>query len=339
MRENIENKVQINKTEEFFEGLNPDLWKELSSLSQEEQDDVWFNLTQKHLKDFKNKKENTKDFRLEEMKLMFLNQLSKNNVVLDKNMPQKGFYIENKNQELKSQKIERFGNFGNLINTISEEVDDFFKKDNKPFQLLVGGIGISGKATTRRVLTKELSDKYKDKKIISWDRDYEKIFPIPEDWQGDINVIEDVHGLDEEIEEENKFKRFNGSDGLPNGYNMIIYVLPSAKTFKQSMINRGMGWLEVGKLDLTAPDKEYAKNKKEQIKETAEELDRFSIIAKEWFKEQLRVLRILKDKGVKIAVVDPSEIFKKLYGFEYNSELLDKSYLEALEILTEKRNN
>ncbi len=94
-----------------------------------------------------------------------------------------------------------------------------------------------------------------------------------------------------------------------------------------------MGWLKIGKLDLTAPEKQYPEEQKERIKQTAEELERFLPEARKWFREQLRVLRELKNRGVKIAVVEPSEILKKLYNFEEKPELLDKSFSEALEML------
>ncbi len=158
---------------------------------------------------------------------------------------------------------------------------------------MVGGIGISGKATLRNVLSRELSEKLSERKVISWDRDYQKIFPIPSEWQGDINVIEDVHGLDEERDENGKLKRFDGAEGLDGGYNMVVYVLPTASTFRQNLIRRGVGWLRIGKLDLTAPEKQYPDDQKEKIKQL--QLD--------YVREDSRTLeffRSLKNKGVTI---------------------------------------
>ncbi len=142
-----------------------------------------------------------------------------------------------------------------------------------------------------------------------------------------------MHGLDEERDENGKLKRFDGTEGLNEGYNMVVYVLPTANTFRQNLIRRGVGWLRIGKLDLTAPEKQYPDNQKEKLNQTAGELERFLPEAKKWFREQLGVLRELKNRGVKIAVVEPSEILKKLYNFEEKPELLDKSFSEALEIL------
>jgi hypothetical protein len=90
-------------------------------------------------------------------------------------------------------------------------------------------------------------------------------------------------------------------------------------------------------LDLTAPEKQYQGEQKEKIKQTADELERFLPEARKWFREQLRVLRELKNRGIKIAVVEPSEILKKLYNLEEKPELLDKSFSEALKILLEKQ--
>ena len=332
----IENEPEKSATDTHIEHLNPQLWKELSSLSSEQQDERWFNLTQKHLKDYKEGKSTEERFESEELEFLFLNRLSAKNIsLLSPEIPQRGFYFD---PERKSkQRMEKFGNFGNFISIIQNETEKHIKETQKPFQVLVGGIGISGKATLRNVLSKELSEKLSEQKVISWDRDYQKIFPIPDKWQGDINIIEDVHGLDEKRDENEKLKRFDGSEGLPEGYDMVVYVLPSAAIFRQSLIKRGVGWLQAGKMDLTALEKQYPDEQKEKIKQTADELERFLPEAKKWFREQLRVLRKLKNRGVKIAVVDPSEILKKLYNFEEKPEFIDKSFSEALEMLLKEQ--
>lgn len=342
-------------TDIYMENLNLELWQELSCLTPEQQDERWFNLTQEHLKNYRElelalkEPELTKEmelkieekvklllttekFKLEELELLFLNQLfAKSIPSLSPEMPQRGFYFDPEEQP--KQRMKKFGNFGNFIETIQEEAEKHKEKISKPFQVLVGGIGISGKATLRNVLARELSEKIPKQKVISWDRDYQKNFPIPDKWQGDINIIEDVHGLNEKRDENGNLKRFDGSEGLPEGYDMVVYILSSAATFRQSLIKRGIGWLQAGKMDLTAPEKQYPEEQKERIKQTAEELERFLPEARKWFKEQLKVLRELKNRGVKIAIVDPSEIFKKLYNFEEKPEFIDKSFLEALEIL------
>ena len=152
-----------------------------------------------------------------------------------------------------------------------------------------------------------------------------------------IIIIEDVHGLDNERDENGKLKRFNGTEGLAKGYNMVVYVLPITNTFRQNLIKRGVGWLQARKLDLTdIEEKQYSNNQEQKIEQTANELERVLSKAREWFKEQLKVLKELKNNGVKIAVVEPSEILKSLYNFEEKSELVDKSFSEALKILLEK---
>jgi len=341
MQENFkpkfEKEPEKTETDIHLEHLNPQLWQELSALSNEQQDECWFNLTQKHLKDYKEGKSTEEKFKSEELEFLFLNHLGAKSIpALNLEATQRGFYF---NPEKKpKQRIEKFGNLGNFITIVQSEAEKHIKKTSRPFQILVGGIGISGKATLRNVLVKELSEKFPEKKVISWDRDYQKIFPIPAEWQGDINIIEDVHGLDEERDEDKKLKRFDGTDGLPAGYDMVVYVLPTAKTYKQSLIRRGMGWLRIGKLDLTAPEeKQYANNQEQKIKQTADELERSLSEAQKWFKEQLRVLRELKNRGIKIAVVEPSEIFKQLYNLEEKPELADKSFAEALRMLSGKQ--
>ena len=324
-------------TDMYLEHLNPRLWKELSGLSSEQQYERWLNLTQKHLRNYKEGKSAEEQFRSEELEFVLLDRLgAKNMPPLNPETAQRGFYFNPEKQP--GRRMENFGNFGNFILTIQGEAEKHIKETQGPFQVLVSGIGISGKGTLRNVLSRELSEKLSERRVISWDRDYQKLFPIPSEWQGDINVIEDVHGLDEERDENGKLKRFDGVEGLPEGYNMVVYVLPTASIFRQSLIRRGLGWLGAGKLDLTAPDeKQYSDNQERKIRQTAEELEKFLPEARKWFREQLRVLRELKNRGVKIAVAEPSEIFRKLYNFEEKPELLDKSFSEVLETLLKER--
>jgi len=342
MLENFESKIKLEKsleksgTDTHLEHLNPQLWQELSNLSVEQQDDRWFNLTQKHLKDYKEGKSAEEKFKAEELEFIFLNRLGdKNMFSLNPETVQRGFYFDPKKE--RGQRMEKLDKLGSFVTTVQNQVEKHNKETQRPFQVLVGGIGISGKATIRNVLAKELAEKIPKQKIISWDRDYQKLFPIPLEWQGNIHIIEDVHGLNEERDESGKFKRFDGVDGLTNGYDMVVYVLPTARTYRQSLIRRGMGWLRVGKLDLTAPDeKQYAESQEQKIKQTADALEKFLPEAQKWFKEQLRVLRELKNKGTKILVVEPSEILKQLYNLEEKPELANKSFAEALKILSEE---
>jgi len=330
----IEKESEKLATDTHLEHLDPSLWQELSSLSSEQLDERWFDLTQKHLRDYKEGKLVEAEFKSEELEFIFLNHLGAKNIpLLNPEMAQRGFYFDPEKQP--GQRMEEFGNFGNFIMTIKNEAEKHIKDTAKPFQVLVGGVGISGKATLRYVLSKELSEKLPQQRVISWDRDYQKIFPIPVEWQGDVNIIEDVHGLDEKRDKEGKLKRFDGVEGLLEGYDMVVYILPVANTFRQNLVRRGLGWLRAGKLDLTAPDeKQYSDDREQKIKQTADELERFLVVAQKWFREQLRVLRELRNKKIKIVVVEPSEIFKKLYNFEEKPELINKSFSEILGILS-----
>lgn len=116
---------------------------------------------------------------------------------------------------------------------------------------------------------------------------------------------------------------------------MVIYVLPSLETFQQALIRRGSSWLKRGKLDLTKPEISYSSDKIEgRIKETAEELNRILSLSKNWYMNQLKVLRELKKRGVKIVFVDPLEIFKKLYKFEIKESALPRR--ELIKLLEEQ---
>lgn len=322
MSENLKTKFEKEPketaTEIYLKELNPKLWEEISSLSVEQQDERWLNLTQSHLEDYEAGKFDKEKFKLEELEFLYLNHLTAKEIpALDSEMPQRGFSFT------PEQGMKRFGNFGNFIESIKKEAEQSMEKTSKPFQILVGGIGVSGKATLRNILAKELIEKLPQKKIISWDRDYQKIFPPP--WQGDINIIEDVHGLDKDLE------RFDGKEGLPNGYDLVLYCLSPKQTYRQTLLKRGEAWVETGKIDLTAPEKEAPVQLEERIREAADELERTWKVGKDWFKEHFAVLRKLKKRGTRLAVVDPTRIFKELYHFKEQPELLDKSILEALE--------
>lgn len=336
MQENFESKIEKGQeelaTDMHLEHLNPQLWRKLSALSPEQQDERWLSLTQKHLKDYKEGKLAEDEFKLEELEFIFLNRFGEKNLLsLSPKMPQRGFYFDS--EKSSKQRMEKFSTFENFITIVQDEAEKHIQKTAGPFQILVGGIGISGKATLRNVLARELSKKFQKRKVVSLDRDYQKLFPIPLEWQGDINIIEDVHGLDKELDKNGKFKRFNGIDGLSGGYDMVVYVLPTAGTFRKNLIRRGVGWLNAGKLDLTVPEKkQYSDNQEQKIKQTADELEKILPEAQKWFREQLGVLRELKKLGIKIAVVEPSEIFKRLYNLKEEPDLADKSFLEALEI-------
>jgi hypothetical protein len=331
----IEIEKEKSSTEEHLESLNPQLWEELSNLPTEQQDERWFSLTQKHLKDYEAGDVESSEFKLEELELLFLNQLGVETMsTLNLEAGQRGFYFDPVKEP--GQRMEKLKNVENFLRIVQNEIDKHSKENSSPFQILISGIGISGKATIRNVLTREFSRKEFGKRIISWDRDYQKLFPIPDEWQGDINVVEDVHALDDERDKNGKLKRFDGSDGSPVGYGMVVYVLPTAKTYRQSLIRRGIGWLNIGKLDLTAPnEKEYMQSKEEKIHQTADELERTLEEGGKWFREHLRILRELKNRGIKIMVVEPAEILKQLYNIKDRPELADKSFEEALKILSE----
>lgn len=310
-------------TDNFLKDIDHATWKQLSGLSIQEQDKRWFELTQKHLLDYEKGDFKEDDFEKEESELLMLNYLgAKSLPFVNSDSHQRGFVSF---PEKHFQKLEKFGNF---IDIVKEEL--LRKTDKqKPFNILVSGIGISGKATLRSVLTKELSEKCPKQKIVSWDRDYQKIFPPK--WVGDAQIIEDVHALDSDMDVNGKLRRFDGSDGIPNGYDLVVYSLSSAVTYRKNLLERGLGWLRVGKMDLTAPGKEYKMDIEERIKETACELERSLEVGKEWFKEHLKVLRELKNRGVKIIVVDPTQIFKELYGFEIDQKLVNQDFYSALE--------
>lgn len=310
--------MEERATEVYLKSLNPKLWKEFCLLPKEQRDQYWLNLTQKHLRDYKTDNLGSDEFKSEELEFLYLNHLAAEETPsLNYEIPQRGFSL---NLE---QKVGKFDNFGNFVETIKKEAENYTEKISKPFWILVSGVGISGKATLRNILTKELSEKLPQKKIISLDRDYQKIFPPVQ--KGDINIIEDVHGLDKGLD------RFNGEKGLPNGYDLVVYCFCPEQTYRQSLLKRGESWIDIGKIDLTAPERQTSVKLEERIKETANELERTLNVSKDWLREHFGVLREFKNRGIKIAVVDPTQIFKEIYDFKEQPELSNKSFLEILE--------
>lgn len=304
-------------TEAYLKSLDPSLWNKIFSLSTEGQDERWFALTQSHLTDYQAGKLGSEEFKKEELELLYLNHAAAKVLPgLAREIPQRGFITT------PEQKFMKFGTFGNLVDIIKRQAQQGVGAQ-EPFRILVGGIGISGKATVRTVLGRELFEQLPEKRVISWDRDYEKIFPPP--WSGDIEVIEDVHGLDEGLE------RFDGQEGLPGGYNLVVYVLSPKLTYRQTLMERGASWVRAGKIDLTAPEKQASDDVTERVKETAGELERTLKVGQSWFREHMAVLTLLRRRGVKIAVVDPTRLFKELYGFKEMPALADESFLEILE--------
>lgn len=327
MENNFELKLNSEQsklaTDSFFENIDLSLWQEINALTQEKQEKKWFQLTQKHSLDYKKGKAETEEFQKEELEFLILNHLFAKSVpVFNSEISQRGFSSTSEKYFLKFEKL------GNFFNFVAEKARKRIESGGT-FYSLVGGVAIAGKATMRNILTADFIKRFPDKKIISLDRDYQFIFPSP--WEGDINIIEDVHGLDLQKDAQGRLDRFDGENGVLDGYDLIVYVLPSRKTYRRNLLNRGLGWLEAGKMDLTEPEKEYGKTLEQKIQETAVELSGTLEVSVPWFKEQLKVLRELQKRGTDIAVVDPTEILNAAYGLKEELDLENRSFLEALE--------
>lgn len=309
-------KEERTESERYLENLNSSAWQRLSALAPDEQFEYWLNLTQEHLNGFKRGELQTEKFKEQELELLLLNALAAGDLkTLNPKMEQRGFYLS---PESAKQKVEKLSDSTSFICSAVKE------KTGGPFRVMVTGIGTSGKATMRTVLARELSHSLPNKKIISWDRDYQKLFPSP--WPGDVEIIEDVHGLD--TDKEGRLVRFDGQDGLPDGFDLVVYTLAPEKTYRQSLISRGKGWLRAGILDLT--DQEvYQKEQTKRVTQTARKLEDSFKIAGPWIKDQLRSLKTLKGKGTKILVIDPTSLLKELYGLDIGERR--ESFLGQLE--------
>lgn len=317
-------------TEAYLRKQDPKLWEEISSLSTREQDDLWFSLTQKHLGPYEQALaaglqvveglQGTTEFQEDEQRLKLLNYFfAKSLPELDPHLPQAGWIY------LPQQGFTKFAVLRDLFDGVLE-----VKKQAGvyPFSIMVTGVGIVGKATTRTVLARELMERLPEEVVDNLDRDYEKLPPY--DWPADVDVrvVEDVHGLDKN--EQGGLERFDGVEAPPGGYNLVIYVLRLPQAYKQSLLNRGASWMAIGKIDLTAPDRETPETLDETLEEVAAELERTDEVSKGWHKEYLAALRELRLQGKAVAIVDPNNYLQALGYTKIVEGLSGKSFKELL---------
>ena len=247
---------------------------------------------------------------------------------LDSGLPQKGGIF------LPGEGMTKFNVFGDLINGVMQVVrKNKVTRTPQDFWAMVAGIGIVGKATTRTVLTKELMNHLPESVVLSLDLDYQKLsldqLASPQLGESDcIKVVEDVHGLDIE---NGRLERFDGKEGLPRGYDLVVYVLPVPKTYRQSLLNRGASWIKQGKIDLTDPRRKTPETLEGTIEDVARELERTSQVGQNWYKENLTALRELKERGVPTIVVDPTGFFKVAYGFKEEEGVLATPFNKLLQ--------
>lgn len=113
------------------------------------------------------------------------------------------------------------------------------KSEKTRFNILITGLPISGKATARRALTKGLHEHGCE--ALGLDRDYIKQ-PMKYLLGEGINIIEDMHGIDQESSHINDL----------DNYDMVIYTIPNELEHIRMIHDRGEIWREsVEKVDLT----------------------------------------------------------------------------------------
>ena len=173
---------------------------------------------------------------------------------------------------------------------------------NEQFNILVTGLSISGKATMRRAITKELQKDHPGK-VTSIDRDYIKM-PYQFVLDKGINIVEDMHGLDP------------GSlncDDL-DSYNMLIYLKPNEPQHIRMINERGKIWMQAEgrKADLTdgngtASDDQLAKFFQSVKSQTRVRLARDRILH-----EDAPVLDQLR-RRIPVVTVDPAVVINLSY--------------------------
>lgn len=318
-------------TENYLKNQDPEAWKEIVGLSEREQNNLWFQLTQQHLGKYEQAAklapqavvdlQQTKEFRKEEQQLRVLNYFgAKFLPELDPNLSQVGWI------SLPGKGFVKLSSLGGLIKGVLE-VKQSVK--NKPFAVMVTGVGIVGKATTRTLLSKAVMLSLPGEVVDNLDRDYQKM--PPQAWPSDINtrIVEDVHGLDKN--EQGVLERFDGVDGLPRGFDFVVYVFRNPKTYKQTLLNRGVAWARSGKIDLTAPDKKTPGTMDEALEEIARGLEQIDKASHDWHIEYLKTLKELGKRGVMTALVDPTLILKTLGYIKSIDDIQNDSFLGLLQ--------
>jgi hypothetical protein len=140
--------------------------------------------------------------------------------------------------------------WGNLLETVQQAAEG---KDQ--FNILVTGLSIAGKATLRRLVTNVfLQDN--PQKVASIDRDYMR-YPKDLMLQQGVNVIEDMHGLDQKPPYDQDIAM----------YDLVLYVQPSEVSHIKMIASRGKVWQEAThrKADLTDPDSKIEDNVLEKM--------------------------------------------------------------------------
>lgn len=317
-------------TEGYLKSQNPEVWEEISALSTQEQDNLWFRLTQEHLGPYEQARargsqaveelQETAQFQEEEQKLKLLNYFfAKSLPELDPHLPQAGWIY------LPQQGLTKFAVLQDLFDGVLEA-----KKQAGvwPFSIMVTGVGGVGKATTRAILARELMNRLPEEVVDNLDRDYEKL--PSQDWPADVDirVVEDVHGLDKN--EEGVLERFDGVEGPPGGYNLVIYVLRLPQAYKQSLLNRGMAWVKGGKIDLTEPGEKTPESFDDVLEQVAGKLEGMDEVSRSWNKEYLATLRELRQQGKAVAIVDPNTYLQVLDYTKRGENSAGKSFQDLL---------
>ncbi|OHA13097.1 MAG: hypothetical protein A2909_01340 [Candidatus Tagabacteria bacterium RIFCSPLOWO2_01_FULL_39_11] len=286
---NIESQEKIpTATENFVKNLDHECFEKYNNFSDDELEDEFIRLTQTH----RGADPEPQKFKEQELGLLQIEyqRSARLSEISDSAEAKGGFFDKNH--------IEKFKDFGGILESVEGEYQG---NTGKPYWILIPGLPISGKATLRRLIAKKLEQRFLDKKIVQIDRDYSKIFPdYP--WQGDINIVEDVHGLD--AGEEGNFDRFYTFENNQTGYDLLIYPFVAKKKYAENIVSRIEFWLKSGVADLTDPGTK---------KEAAEKGKKWIQKRPEFLKEDITAIRNLRKEDQKIIFFNMTNLLENIY--------------------------
>lgn len=296
---NPEGYQTVNNTEAWARSLSPDNMDRLTTYSDEEVEQEFAALATSHLSKWNETANKIHDgveaaeFAKEEVALLQLELLKSVKTHIDDTTPVRAM---DQGSDI-SEPIQTWGDVTGLLEQITKVAG------KRRVNVLVTGLPISGKATIRRGLTGSAIKNNPRAKVASIDRDYSKLYPET-DVIGDINIVEDIHGLDPE----------SANSKEMYAYDLVIYTRPSEFERDRMIRSRGAAWDKniSGKADLTdgtgaADDPTFLRkmeiwrgiSRAQQGKDVLT-LDMPNILA-------------LKERGVPILILDSSEVIKAAY--------------------------
>ncbi len=201
-----------------------------------------------------------------------------------------------------------------VVKEFVQPIKEVIESKEPPIQILVTGLGVSGKSTVAGTLAQELSRQFSPKKweVLGVNRDYYDQRDLP---PADVCVVENVNAfsgipdaleariekLDTEAAEKSEREAIRKFlDEELGSFDLIIYTSPSPEDYTRYWEERVKAWREKGLLTKEGPRSEA------EAKRALENREK-------WLTEDEKNLRKLEEEGKKVIRVDPDLILKEFF--------------------------